>query len=234
MGSSKKFRSSIVFLLPLCLLLSWGLGNLISPNAAAAQDLTGVWRGNDGGTYYIRQVGSRLYWLGESGDGGRTWTNVAIGPISGNQISLEWGDVTKGRIRNSGQLAIRINNPDHLVRTGVTGGFGGSEWRRVGAPPPPPAGFDLTGVWRGNDGGTYYIRQVGSRLYWLGESGDGGRTWTNVAIGPVSGAQITLEWGDVTKGRIRNSGQLAIRVDNPNHLVRTGVTGGFGGSEWRR
>ena len=109
-----------------------GLGTLevFGPRAAPRVDLTGIWRANDGGTYYLRQLGKRLFWLGESADGGRSWTNVAMGTVSGNQVTLEWGDVSKGRNRNSGRLVLRIDNHRHLVRTQVTGGFGGSDWRR--------------------------------------------------------------------------------------------------------
>src|SRR5437879_4941641 len=45
-------------------------------SAFAQQDLTGRWTANDGGTYYIRQLGNELWRYGESGDGGRSWTNV--------------------------------------------------------------------------------------------------------------------------------------------------------------
>ena len=201
--------------------------------SSVSAQVTGHWRSNSGGNYYIHQVGDRVYWLGESADGGATWTHVAMGAISGNQINLNWADVTKGRIRQSGSLTIRVEDPNHMVRVGATGGFGDTNWTRVGIPPAPP-GVDLTGVWRGNDGGTYYIRQIGGQVFWLGESGDGGRSWTNIAIGSLSGDVLRLDWGDVTKGATRNHGRLVLRVDAPNHMVRTEVTGGFGGTEWRR
>jgi hypothetical protein len=31
-----------------------------------AQDLTGIWQNNDGGTYYIRQLGDVIWWFGEN------------------------------------------------------------------------------------------------------------------------------------------------------------------------
>ncbi|HVS40574.1 MAG TPA: hypothetical protein VMS17_33770 [Gemmataceae bacterium] len=41
--------------------------------ATAADDvnLTGKWTCSDGGTYFIRQVGRDVYWLGQSGNGGQ-------------------------------------------------------------------------------------------------------------------------------------------------------------------
>lgn len=32
--------------------------------------------------------------------------------------------------------------------------------------------FDLTGLWRSNDAGTYVIRQIGDIVWWLGLSKD--------------------------------------------------------------
>jgi len=41
-------------------------------------NLTGVWAGGDGGTYYIRQIGNTVWWLGLSVDEGRTcWGSAA-------------------------------------------------------------------------------------------------------------------------------------------------------------
>ncbi|MBI2372102.1 MAG: hypothetical protein HYV08_18040 [Deltaproteobacteria bacterium] len=127
-------------------------GIMLLTGPVFAQDLTGLWTGNDGGTYYLRQVGDRIFWLGESGDGGRTWTNVATGKLSGGRIILDWGDVPKGAIRNSGLLVIRVEG-DRLVRVEGTGGFGGSEWRRGGPPVagPPAAGPSIQFAWVGQD-----------------------------------------------------------------------------------
>lgn len=97
----------------------------------ASRDLNGVWRSNDGGTYYVRQIGSDVYWLGMSGDDGRTWTNVFRGTRNGNILSGTWADVPKGRVAGGGTLTITIhgaNGVTGFTRTGVTGGFGGSRW----------------------------------------------------------------------------------------------------------
>jgi len=49
-----------------------------------------------------------------------------------------------------------------------------------------------------------------------------------------SGELVALNWADVPKGGARGSGELGLRMDGPNRLVRTSRTGGFGGSEWVR
>ena len=107
-----------------------------------AVSLTGRWSANDGGTYYLRQVGSELWWYGQSGDGGQSWSNVYQGTIQGEQITGSWADVPHGRIQSSGVMSLAINNPNQLTATNRTGGFGGSVWTRQGAvavTPPPPA-----------------------------------------------------------------------------------------------
>lgn len=97
----------------------------------ASRDLNGVWRSNDGGTYYVRQIGNDVYWLGMSGDNGRTWTNVFHGTRNGNTLSGAWADVPKGRVGGGGTLTLAIhggNGVTGFTRSAVTGGFGGSRW----------------------------------------------------------------------------------------------------------
>jgi hypothetical protein len=43
---------------------------------AAPKNLNGLWKANDGGNYWIRQVGNNVWWVEMSGDGGQTFTNV--------------------------------------------------------------------------------------------------------------------------------------------------------------
>jgi hypothetical protein len=113
---------SVVFLLP----------------AVAMADLTGQWRCDDGGRYYLRQVGSTLYWYGERSTTNPQWSNVYDGRIQGNQIRGEWADVPKGQTTSRGELHLRIQaNGNVLVASHKTGGFGGSRWVREGYTPPP-------------------------------------------------------------------------------------------------
>jgi hypothetical protein len=89
-------------------------------------DLTGTWKSDDGGTYYIRQIGNKVSWLGESD----SWSNVAYGSILGDIISLEWMDVPKNGGYDSGMLALRIDSEDRMTALDRTGGFAGSTWSR--------------------------------------------------------------------------------------------------------
>ena len=81
-----------------------------------------------------------------------------------------------------------------------------------------PTGFDLTGAWAADDGGIYYLRQVGSVVWWNGMSGsdrsplDLGRDWNNVARGVINGLQIDVEGSDVPRGGALNNGRLVLKI----------------------
>ncbi len=113
----------------LAMALVWGSATDSSAEVGTI-DLTGTWQGNDGGTYYIRQVGDQVWWLGEQSPTGPTWSNVAFGRIEGNTLRLEWADVPKGEVMSSGVLRIVIDSPDALTAAEQTGNFGGSAWTR--------------------------------------------------------------------------------------------------------
>ncbi|MGI8638888.1 MAG: hypothetical protein ACR2MG_02925 [Pyrinomonadaceae bacterium] len=113
----------------------------------AAVDLTGVWKGDDGATYYIRHIPRKpsssaificqnqdakddVYWFGQ----GSGFGNVFHGVISKGQIdqvSGEWADVPVGSARNSGNLKLAIASQDRLVMMGEPGNFAAREWKRV-------------------------------------------------------------------------------------------------------
>lgn len=99
---------------------------------------------------------------------------------------------------------------------------------------------DLTGDWQSNDGGTYYLRQRGSELFWYGEGTPISPAFSNVYRGVRSsfgffvGSEITGNWIDVPKGVVAGSGTLNLRIDSPTQLRTISVTGGFGGSVWTK
>ena len=97
-----------------------------------AVDLNGVWKNNDGGYYYIRQIGNTIWWSGMSNNGaGTTWSNVFKGTLNGDVVSGDWSDVPRGSILSFGQISLRVyytNTGVQLRKTYSTGGFGGSLW----------------------------------------------------------------------------------------------------------
>ena len=99
----------------------------------APKKLTNKYKANDGGTYYVRKVGNVVWWLGESADSGRSWTNVFRGTMNGNTFSGDWADVA-GNVSGKGTLTLRIQGSIEtgvhgFERIGATGsGFGGERW----------------------------------------------------------------------------------------------------------
>jgi len=146
----------------ICLVLSGWVG--------AASDLTGVWSADDGGTYYLRQVGNRLWWFGRSGDNGATWSNVFQGVMQGNHVGGTWADVPMGRIMGAGEMYLNIVSLDRLVASNKTGGFGGSVWTRQGSSGGGVASGGTGGVCSGFGGrwntnyGEVILQQSGSSV----------------------------------------------------------------------
>jgi len=124
----------------LALALSLAAGASAQAQCVAPKSISGWWNGNDGGKYVLRRIGDVVWWMGKSGDGGRTWTNVFRGVISGDTIDGEWTDLLSGVQENGNQghgtLKLKIIGKigvgvDGFERIGATGaGFGGSKWSR--------------------------------------------------------------------------------------------------------
>lgn len=127
-GKISNCRIAIVVLLFMMLLQVYTL------NTCAQQiDLTGLWNCDEGGLFYIRQIGDSVWWYGEQSSTNPSWSNVAEGTISGNTIAMKWVDVPKGGTMNSGILVLNIISNTRLTAIQRTGGFGGSGWTRSGA-----------------------------------------------------------------------------------------------------
>jgi hypothetical protein len=104
-----------------------------SENYLIAQSLNiqGRWKVQEGGTYYIRQIGNEIFWYGESPDA-KTWANVFYGRITGNIVTGRWSDVPKGIIRNDGELELTIISPDKIKVKSLKGGnFAGTILTRI-------------------------------------------------------------------------------------------------------
>jgi hypothetical protein len=108
------------------------------PFSASNINLTGAWAGDDNGVYYLRQLGSVLWWNGMSErDGsplnlGRVWNNVGRGEINGLQIDVEWADVPRSQDTGQGTLKLNIQDDGtgniQIVTVDQTGGFGNHVW----------------------------------------------------------------------------------------------------------
>jgi hypothetical protein len=107
-----------------------GPGGTIPGSTPALIDLTGVWNCDDGGIYYVRQLGTVVWWYGELDPNTPNWSNVMRGSISGNMINADWSDVPKGSVMQNGNLVLQIASNNKLVAISKTGGFAGSVWTR--------------------------------------------------------------------------------------------------------
>ena len=77
---------------------------------------------------------------------------------------------------------------------------------------------DITGAWRADGGGLYFIRQQGDEIVWVGMSGLGdppaeiGRDYTNAFHGTREGVTITGSSTDVPRGKILNHFDLTLEI----------------------
>jgi hypothetical protein len=123
----KLMRRSVIATFLLTVLVS-ALGSSAFGQCAAPPTLDGRWTANDGGFYDVRVVGNNVFWLGQSGDGGRSWTQVFHGTRQGNAITGMWADV-RGASHNSGQMTLRVSGTASMeFVSGVRGA--GMRWGR--------------------------------------------------------------------------------------------------------
>ncbi len=72
-------------------------------------ELTGTWHYTDGGhTVSMRQVGTEIWWVGRSSDGGKSWTHSFHGHIKDKQLIGTWADVPEGINRNTGTVKLNL------------------------------------------------------------------------------------------------------------------------------
>lgn len=120
--------------------------NAITSTGPNLPDLTGTYTADDGGIYYLQQVGSTLWWAGLSLDRslsadqvwhrGLGFTNVFRGTINIDYtITGDWSDVSRGMTLNSGTLKLVIGSSGgvtQLTKVLATGGFGATTWTQTG------------------------------------------------------------------------------------------------------
>jgi hypothetical protein len=109
---------------------SGGLGRGTPPwPAPVTDDVSGLWRSEDGARWTLRQVGQEVWGYGESGDGGGIWTIVLHGRLLGNDVVATWAAL-RGDHPAAGELVLRIEAPDRLRTLRSTGGFTSTGWHR--------------------------------------------------------------------------------------------------------
>jgi hypothetical protein len=114
------------------------------------------------------------------------------------------------------------------------------------APQPSPPNSNLSGTWSADDGGIYYVRQLGNTIWWAGFSSESpqavndfqrGLSFTDVFRGTIEGTTINGTWADVPRGHDSKSGTLTLNIvpfgfPLGNVLTKKNETGGFRGTTW--
>ncbi len=111
-------------------------------NCVGIPELTGIWLGNDGALYFVRQIDNTVWWAGFSNESpagindfhrGLRFTNVFQGTVQENTIVGQWADVPRGQSLNSGSLTL-LPSARQIQRQAATGDFGATVWNRTSLP----------------------------------------------------------------------------------------------------
>jgi len=112
------------------------LATAADASCASRTQISGTWKADDKGTYVIRRAPNNvIWWMAESPDDGKSWTNVFRGTFDGKKtITGEWADV-KGWQKggNVGTLTLELIGTDKALsgfkKVGASGsGFGATRW----------------------------------------------------------------------------------------------------------
>jgi hypothetical protein len=115
------------------------LAGVCSSAQAAEGKLTGKWSINtgEGDTYYLRQVDDEVWWIGESKDGGKSWTNIGHGHVKGNELTMRWADSPRGSYSGSGTVTFELVTKEGQIvelkkkKQEGPGTFGGDTLKRL-------------------------------------------------------------------------------------------------------
>jgi CubicO group peptidase (beta-lactamase class C family) len=183
--------------------------------------LTRIYRGEDGGALYLRQIGPKVYGFGEHP--GLGYAYVLVGTMSGDRITGSWWDVPKGTRAQTGPLELRWSQAGaRIVRSGGAD-LGPDVFQEISPDAVPwpvmqAAGFQSTtpakldGAFVGDDASRHYVRETPTDAVWVAERAaqpDERPRWVTVFAGKrTSGGGLTGTYVDVPKGLERRSGSF--------------------------
>lgn len=84
-----------------------GVMLVLMPTATLAA-LSGIWKGDNGGTFYIQEDRGNIYWYAEQLTRNPYWAHIFTGKIKDHKIDGIWIDVPKGKRRTRGRLAAEV------------------------------------------------------------------------------------------------------------------------------
>jgi hypothetical protein len=118
---------------------------IIWPPPAVA-NLSGLWKDDSSGgaVYRVRHDGNAFHWLVDGTPQG-SHVNIGVGSVASGVVTVRWVDLQGSPTLGGGDLTLRIESADRLVKIGSTAHYGANAWSRVGdasgsgqSPPPPP------------------------------------------------------------------------------------------------
>lgn len=206
----------------------------VANTATAKSPLASVFAGDDGGAYYVSEVGKNVFWFAEHP--GRDYAHVFFGTRTGDTIKGQYRSVPKDKATTYGELTLRVNGNGSLTRVSETGGFPSKSFAVTsihGIVDKLPgkkkwAGFtantldDLDGIF---DGAVYryYVRQLGNVVVFFTEKDFVKGQQPDAAfvfVGERQGANVKGQLIAVPKGKKTGSGPLALTLNPDRSLVR--------------
>lgn len=224
--------------------------------------VAGTYQCDDHGTYWIRT------WSDPSGDqlGNLAWVGMRLLPKT---LRASWANIGRGLWRPDEQnwncawadIPFQGSSANHgtftLAENGAGGfvsrersGFGGTRWDATTGPERPDliipsvihAPFGLTGIWTGDAGEIYYIRETPraspgepTHLYWFGARPDA--RVANVYYG-YSNLERTFFRGayyDVPWGGTASHAEMRLQIVDENNLQKGSPSAaGYATTHWRR
>lgn len=93
-----------------------------------AQNLTGSWTTDSGAQHCIRHVGDQVSWYADARPKAH---NVFSGTVENGSIEGRWVDLPGGEVRDSGELSLRIETSQRLVKKHSSVPYKSSVWTRA-------------------------------------------------------------------------------------------------------
>jgi CubicO group peptidase (beta-lactamase class C family) len=228
------FRTTLITIVAAVALVVTGAASAASsttPQRTPVSSLTRIYRGDDGGVLYLRQLDGKVYGFGEHP--GLKYAYVVTGPITGDRIAGTWWDVAKGTRKLKGTIDLQWSQYGARIVRKSGDDLGPDVFTAIpptGVPWPTrqAAGFqsygqnDLDGLWLGDDASRLYVAGVAERE----AQPDERPGWVSVFLGTRTGATtFSGTWVDVPKGLTHESGTFGAAFVGDKRELRFEQTG---------
>ena len=212
--------------LPIILILTFHLNNAFSfSDKGDYFSLTGIYKSEDGGVYFVNEKDGLIYCFGEHKSG--SWAFVFRGNRYGFIVAGTYTFLPKGKEQGHGHLDIGVSE-NRIEILSEKNPFKGRSWERISnldfyIPVKTKGEFgnhnslnNVTGIWQGDDGASYYVVERDGEVFWFGEShsknSSGRPSLANLAFGKRQGNIIELDWVSSSKGPNSSGGKLILSV----------------------